>query len=425
MGASSCVACGECVQACPTGALLPKSVLDDTGYRAAAPATGGRQRLPLLRRRLPGRLPRARRRDRGGGRARRAFQPGAALRQGALRLRLSAASGPADPAAGPHRPEGCGGLPRPAHRAREIPRSELGGGAGAGRRWPRPHSRPRGGRMRWPASARPRGRTRRPTCSRSWSAPASAPTMSTTAPGFATRPRSPRCWRGVGSGAVTAPFMAAAEAEVIVVIGARPTENHPVAATYLKEAASRGAALVTLDPRGSALDRHATRGGALPPGRDVPMLNAMIHTVIEEGLYDRQYVAAHTEDFDALRAHVAALTPEAMAPLCGVPAEQLRARGAHVRPAADRDDPLGHGHQPDDPRHRQYALPDRPGVALRPGRPAGHRAASAAWPEQRAGRVRCRADPDGVSRTTSPSTTSGAGASANSSGARRSTPSRA
>ena len=57
---------------------------------------------------------------------------------------------------------------------------------------------------------------------------------------------------------------------------------------------------------------------------DVPMLNAMIHTVIEEGLYDRQYVAAHTEDFTALRDHVAALTPEAMAPLCDVPAGQLR-----------------------------------------------------------------------------------------------------
>src|SRR4051794_41104307 len=116
---------------------------------------------------------------------------------------------------------------------------------------------------------------------------------------------------GIGSGAVTAPFMAAAEAAVTVVIRGRPTENHPVAATFLKEAAARGAALVTLDPRGSALDRYATEVVRFAPGRDVPMLNAMLHTVIEEGLYDRQYVAAHTEDFDALRAHVAALTPDA------------------------------------------------------------------------------------------------------------------
>ena len=56
----TCVACGECVQACPTGALLPKSVLDDAGRRARAAGARGGERLPLLRRRLPGRLPRAR-----------------------------------------------------------------------------------------------------------------------------------------------------------------------------------------------------------------------------------------------------------------------------------------------------------------------------------------------------------------------------
>ena len=82
---------------------------------------------------------------------------------------------------------------------------------------------------------------------------------------------------GIGSGAVTAPFMAAEEAEVIVVIGARPTENHPVAATFLKEAAARGAALVMLDPRGSALDRYAAEVVRFTPGRDVPLLNAMLH----------------------------------------------------------------------------------------------------------------------------------------------------
>jgi formate dehydrogenase major subunit len=129
---------------------------------------------------------------------------------------------------------------------------------------------------------------------------------------------------GIGSGAVTAPFMAAKDAEVIVVIGARPTENHPVAATFLKEAASRGAQLVVMDPRGNGLDRHAAEVVRFLPGRDVPLLNALIHVVIAEQLYDAQYVAAQTEDFAKLREHIAALTPEAMAPLCGVAPEQIR-----------------------------------------------------------------------------------------------------
>ncbi len=129
---------------------------------------------------------------------------------------------------------------------------------------------------------------------------------------------------GIGSGAVTAPFTAAKDAEVVLVIGARPTENHPVAATFLKDAAARGAQLLVMDPRGTGLDRYATEVVRFAAGRDVPLLNAMLHTIIVEELYDRQYVAAHTQDFDALRAHVAALTPEAMAPICGVPAEQIR-----------------------------------------------------------------------------------------------------
>ena len=79
-----------------------------------------------------------------------------------------------------------------------------------------------------------------------------------------------------------------------------------------------------MDPRGSALDRHAAEVVRFAPGRDVPLLNAMLHVVVEEGLYDRQYVAAHTEDFELIREHVAAYAPEEMAPLCGVPAEQIR-----------------------------------------------------------------------------------------------------
>src|ERR671921_447481 len=129
---------------------------------------------------------------------------------------------------------------------------------------------------------------------------------------------------GVGSGAVSAPFMAAADAEVIVVIGANPTENHPVAATFFKNATERGAKLVVMDPRGTALKRHATRMLQFKPGRDVAMLNAMLHTIVEEELYDRQYVQANTEDFEKLVENVRDYAPETMAEVCGIPAETLR-----------------------------------------------------------------------------------------------------
>src|SRR5215207_5788746 len=129
---------------------------------------------------------------------------------------------------------------------------------------------------------------------------------------------------GVGSGAVSAPFMAAEDADVIVVIGANPIENHPVAATFFKNAAERGAKLVVMDPRGQALKRHATHMLQFRPGLDVAMLNAMLHTIVEEKLYDRQYVQANTEDFEKLVDNVRDFPPETMAEICGIPAKTLR-----------------------------------------------------------------------------------------------------
>ncbi|MGH7037765.1 MAG: formate dehydrogenase subunit alpha, partial [Stellaceae bacterium] len=129
---------------------------------------------------------------------------------------------------------------------------------------------------------------------------------------------------GIGSGAVTAPFMAAKDAEVIIIIGARPTENHPVAATFFKQATKRGATLIVMDPRGEVMAHHATHMLCFTPGRDVALLNALLHTIVEEGLTDRQYIQAHTEDFDKLREHVRDYAPEKMAVICGIDAETLR-----------------------------------------------------------------------------------------------------
>ena len=128
----------------------------------------------------------------------------------------------------------------------------------------------------------------------------------------------------VGSGAVTASFSEARNAEVIIVIGANPTVNHPVAATFIKNAAKNGARLYVMDPRGQSLDRYAAGSLNFKPGSDVALLNGMINTIISEGLYDEDYVKTHTEGFEDLKARTAATTPEAMSPICGIDADVIR-----------------------------------------------------------------------------------------------------
>jgi formate dehydrogenase major subunit len=130
---------------------------------------------------------------------------------------------------------------------------------------------------------------------------------------------------GLNSGAVSAPFAAAMDAEVIIVIGANPTVNHPVAATFIKNAVKQnGAKLIIMDPRRQLLSRHAYKHLAFKPGSDVSMLNAMLNVIITEKLYDEQYIAAYTENFEALRENIRDFTPEKMAPVCGIDAETLK-----------------------------------------------------------------------------------------------------
>src|SRR4030095_1762010 len=128
----------------------------------------------------------------------------------------------------------------------------------------------------------------------------------------------------LNSGAVSAPFAAALDADVIIVIGANPAVNHPVAATFIKNAAKRGATLIVMDPRRQSLSRHATTHLAFKPGSDVAMLNAMLHTIITEGLTDQQYIAGYTEGFDELAERIKDFPPEKMEAICGPPAETLK-----------------------------------------------------------------------------------------------------
>jgi formate dehydrogenase major subunit len=129
---------------------------------------------------------------------------------------------------------------------------------------------------------------------------------------------------GVGSGAVSNQVNDVEHAELIFVIGSNPTANHPVAATWMKNAAKRGAKIVLADPRVTDIGRHAWRTLQFKADTDVAMLNALIHAVIDEGLVDEAFVRDRASNFEALRENVKGYSPEAMAPICGIPAETLR-----------------------------------------------------------------------------------------------------
>ena len=113
-------------------------------------------------------------------------------------------------------------------------------------------------------------------------------------------------------------------AEVIFVIGANPTVNHPVAATWMKNAAKTGAKLIVADPRRSELARHATYNLQFKADTDVALLNAMLHVIVEEGLVDEAFVRDRTSGYEALAENVKKFSPEEMAPICGIHAQTIR-----------------------------------------------------------------------------------------------------
>jgi len=129
---------------------------------------------------------------------------------------------------------------------------------------------------------------------------------------------------GVGSGAVSNPVRDVEHADLIFIIGSNPTANHPVAATWMKNAAQRGARIVLADPRVTDIGRHAWRVLQFRPGADVAMLNAMLHVIVNEGLVDEDFIRARVDNYEALKANVQGYSPEAMAPICGIPPGTLR-----------------------------------------------------------------------------------------------------
>jgi formate dehydrogenase major subunit len=128
----------------------------------------------------------------------------------------------------------------------------------------------------------------------------------------------------IGSGAVSNQVADGTYADVMIVIGARPNSNHPVAATFMKNAAERGSKLIVIEPYGSDLTLHASHFLQLHPSTDVLLLNSFMHTIIAEGLQNDEFIKSNTEGYELLKDNVADYSPEKVAPICGIAAETIK-----------------------------------------------------------------------------------------------------
>lgn len=325
MGASSCVACGECVQACPTGALMPATVLDDhqqgdsadfdTEVKSVCPFCGVGCQVSLK------------------------------LKEGKIKY-VEGINGPAnegrlcvkgrfgyDYIHHPHR------LTKPLIRRAGMPK-----GLNVDPANPLTHFREASWEEALDFAANGLADLRSQHGGRSVAGFGSAKCTNEEAYLFQKLIRQgfghnnvDHCTRlchassvaalmeNVGSGAVTATFNQIEHADVAIVIGANPTENHPVAATYFKQFAKRGGKLIIMDPRGTAMKRHAKHMLQFRPGADVALLNAIMSVIVEEGLYDQAYIERYTENWEAEKQHLAGFAPEKMEELTGISAADIRA----------------------------------------------------------------------------------------------------
>jgi formate dehydrogenase major subunit len=129
----------------------------------------------------------------------------------------------------------------------------------------------------------------------------------------------------LGTGAATSAYDDIERARTILLCGTNATENHPIVGARIKQAVLRGATLIVIDPRRIELAEYADHHLALRPGTNVPLLNAMACTIVEEGLVDQEFLRARVEEWDAYRTFITQYAPERVAQECGVDAARIRA----------------------------------------------------------------------------------------------------
>ncbi len=201
----------------------------------------------------------------------------------------------------------------------------------------------------------------------------------------------------IGSSAVSNPFSDALKADFILVAGANATENHPVAATFIKQASNAGATLAVIDPRRIDLVDHADLFVQFRPGTDVALFNGLLNVVIEGKALRRFRRRAHGRFCRTHRKHKALYARKRRQTHRNF-GGNAPGTGQRVRDGRAQHDLLGHGPLPAHPRHGQLPRLDRLMSHLRPYRARGNGPTPPARAEQRARRVGRGPHPHGLFR---------------------------
>lgn len=128
----------------------------------------------------------------------------------------------------------------------------------------------------------------------------------------------------LGAGAMTNSIDEIANAEVILVTGSNTSETHPIIAAQIRKAVQqKGARLIVVDPREIPLSGYATLWLRPKPGTDVAWLNGMMHIIIKENLWAKDYVAQRTEGFEELKKVVEKYPPKVVEAITGIPQDKL------------------------------------------------------------------------------------------------------
>lgn len=129
----------------------------------------------------------------------------------------------------------------------------------------------------------------------------------------------------IGTGAMTNSFDDIERAKTIILCGANPSENHPIPGARIKQAVMKhGTKLIVIDPRLTELAKVADVHLQLRPGTNILMFNALAHAIIDEGLVDEDFISRRVDEYEKFKEFVAEYSPEAVAERCGVDAELIR-----------------------------------------------------------------------------------------------------
>ena len=137
----------------------------------------------------------------------------------------------------------------------------------------------------------------------------------------------------LGSGAMTNPiYDITHDVDVILLVGSNPEEAHPVVGMQIRQAVKNGTRLIVVDPRSIGLTKYADIHLKLRPGTNVAFANGMMHVIIKEGLTDGNYIKENTEDYEKIAELVKDYTPEKVGEICHIePAKIVEAARMYAR----------------------------------------------------------------------------------------------